>query len=83
MWVKVVGVGNGLKIKEKGEKSLPRTKSVLKTLKGKDIKGKALGTRLCKVLIAFVRTHPNLVFLWQGKAEIFDLSRATADNPPL
>ena len=33
------------------------------------------------MLIAFVRTHPNLVFLWQGKAEIFDLSRATADNP--
>ena len=37
MWVKVVGVGNGLKIKEKREKSLPRKKSVLKTVKGKDI----------------------------------------------
>ena len=35
VWVKVVGVGNGLKIKEKREKRLPRKKS--KTLKGKDI----------------------------------------------
>ena len=34
---RVVGVGNGLKIKEKREKSLPRKKSVLKTLKEKDI----------------------------------------------
>ena len=33
---RVVGVGNGLKIKEKREKSLPRKKVVLKTLKGKD-----------------------------------------------